>query len=86
MGAVRGNTSFWNVVPRPSHEHNKFFGSLDLLAFIHRARFSDPANTSLRGGPAARHLTNVSVLTISLPLTPAHLRACRPTVARRRLP
>jgi hypothetical protein len=42
MGTVRGNTSFWSAVLRPSHEHNKFFGSLDSLAFIHCVCFLNP--------------------------------------------
>jgi len=67
---VHGSTLFWNVVLRPSHEHNKFFGSLDLLPL-----FTVPVSWTRqhqpKGGPAARHLTNVSVLAISLLLNQA---------------
>lgn len=52
MGTVRGNTSFWNVILRSSHNATNFgsliVGSLHLLAFIHCACVLDPANTSLR--------------------------------------
>ena len=74
-GTVRGNTSFRNIVLRPSHEYNNFRSPdcrVDSLAsFYSLCLFLRPRQHQSERGVAARHLTNVSILAISLPLNQA---------------